>query len=298
VNPRAPVVCALGLAIAALGPSCGDDGAAPPDTPRGAAERACDVLASCDDVAEFELRSECVSELGELFEDNSQDCNACLADITCGGWGAIERGERELWEVCEACAGDRRDEDDPAPPQCVPGTQSTPNSFDDPCPQDTPQCPLAGGYEAISTCRSDGQWDLQCYCVLINRNAPIAGTSAGSGVGIGGAGGSGGSGGPPPVACGTTVCSDPLAAMMLPAIAGLPTACCADAFTSTCGTRFGTGACTVPPPDHPDCSSPGAGVATCCTAQGSCGVLLNGDCLNFLFGPQATCSDAEHDAGL
>jgi hypothetical protein len=108
---------------------------------------------------------------------------------------------------------------------------------------------------------------------------PVAGSAGGaSGAsgsgGSGGGGAGGGTGGAPSamttVMCGTGTC-------MAPAIAaGFITPCCADQATSTCGTSLMGSACAAAPVSDPRC--PSASImgfimlASCCTAQGECGI--------------------------
>jgi len=105
--------------------------------------------------------------------------------------------------------------------------------------------------------------------------APSGGT--GDDGGEGGGGGSSGAGpvagatATAPVECGSATCQSPAAAM------GFMTACCFDAASSTCGASFMGNACSVPPEPDPRCPSVDVGggflmLASCCTADGRCGI--------------------------
>lgn len=112
-----------------------------------------------------------------------------------------------------------------------------------------------------------------------------AGSGGSVAVGSGGsvAAGSGGAGGAgaakQPVTCGTKTCTTPFDGMFddLPDRykQALPTACCADAATSTCGTSVGGGACLTPLPKEqrcPDVMLSGISLTSCCTSEEMCGV--------------------------
>jgi hypothetical protein len=93
-----------------------------------------------------------------------------------------------------ACGGDDSPGSTPASLMCAPNMQSTPGAADDPCPQNTPQCPsLPGQYvgaqaacntagcRAITTCQADMRWSPMCMCIPNGPPAtdPVAGAGGG-----------------------------------------------------------------------------------------------------------------------
>jgi hypothetical protein len=68
---------------------------------------------------------------------------------------------------------------------CTPGQQSVPFSAMDPCDQVTGTCALTGT-PAISTCLSDGTWDMACACATTATTGTAGTGFAGSGTGVAG----------------------------------------------------------------------------------------------------------------
>ena len=72
--------------------------------------------------------------------------------------------------VLAACGADEAPE-----PECMGTEMSTPNQANDPCPQDSEACTVAGG-KAYAMC-VDGQWSKRCMCIPQSNTAGTGMTS-------------------------------------------------------------------------------------------------------------------------
>jgi hypothetical protein len=172
-----------GAKSAATKHEAGQDAAPAAADSTAVAAQVCDAIDRCEGVALFASSKDCRKQIGaQLQAELSTECSKCIATITCAGWKAISKGDKQTCEICSGCAcsadaggggngtGGNGTGGNGFSDSCTTGSKSVPNSLNDPCPQNDPKCP-ATMYIAVAFCGPDLRWTkgadgaIQCACL-------------------------------------------------------------------------------------------------------------------------------------